>query len=101
MNTLEALRLLTPELAARYNSAELQRARILERLQRSPATRCVLERDCFAPSVTKRISELRRMGWRVQSDPLHQVTPDGRVNVGIVYSLTDANSTQCDLFETP
>lgn len=60
------------DLAARCNDAALQRQCIVQRLQREPATRTDLERKCDAPSVTKRISELRRFGWRIPGEPIKE-----------------------------
>ena len=99
MNPLVALRQLTPTQAARYNGAALQRERILHRLRQGPATRPALERECSAPSVTKRISELRGAGWRIESQWVETVGPDGTLNETTLYSLPDADTSQRDLFE--
>ncbi len=100
MSPLAAMRLLTPGLCTTYNGSKLQRQRILQRLQRGPATRAALEHDCNVPSVTKRVSELRGMGWRIESREELRTGPDGSVNVTTVYSLAEDNTAQPDLFET-
>lgn len=99
VNPLHRVRHLAPDLAARYNGAARQRECIVRRLRRGAATRAELERDCYAPSVTKRISELRRMGWRIEGEPINETAPDGSLNVATVYSLTDGDSAQSDLFD--
>ena len=100
MNPLDAMRLLAPGLCVLYNGSKLQRQRILQRLQHGPATRAELEHDCNAPSVTKRISELRGMGWDIKSRDDLRTGPDGLVNIATVYSLAKDNAAQSDLFET-
>ena len=103
MSPLEAIRSLPRELAARYNTTAQQRARIRHRLRTGPATRPELERECNAPSVTKRISELRaigrREGWRIDSEQINVTAPDGGVNVATVYRLTEGTAAQPDLFD--
>lgn len=99
MSPLDAMRLLAPGLCALYNGSKLQRQRILQRLQRGPATRVELEHDCNAPSATKRVSELRGMGWPIESREELRTGPDGMVNVATVYSLADVDTSQGDLFE--
>ena len=98
MNPLEALRHLAPAQAARYNTAALQRKRILHRLSEGPATRPELERASGAPSVTKRISELRRDGWHIAGQWIEATAPDGRLNAQTLYSLADDDTAQGDLF---
>ena len=98
MNPVAAKRRLIPSCCAPYNSTALQWSRILRRLVSGPATRAELERDCNVPSATKRISEMRRAGWRIESrEELHTGT-DGTVNVATVYSLADDNTARSDLF---
>lgn len=103
MSPLEAVRSLPRELAARYNNAAQQRARILRRLRMGTATRPELERECNAPSVTKRISELRAIGrcegWRIDSEQINVTAPDGGVNVATVYRLSEDDGAQPDLFD--
>jgi hypothetical protein len=103
VSPLETIRSLPREVAARYNGAAQQRACILLRLRTGPATRTEIERDCNAPSVTKRISELRaigrREGWRIHSEQIDVTAPDGGVNVATVYSLNEGDAAQPDLFD--
>ena len=99
VNPLDTVRQLAPGQRALYNGTKLQRQRILQRLEQGSATRAELERDCNAPSVTKRISELRERGWRIESGDGLRTGPDGTVNVAIVYSLAEDNTAQSDLFE--
>lgn len=99
MNPLQAVRNLAPAQAARYNRTAAQRERILRRLQRGPATRLALERECAAPSVTKRISELRRAGWAIESQWIEVAASDGTLNEATLYSLADADALQGDLFD--
>ena len=101
MNPLAYVHRLAPGVAARYNGAALQRERILSCLQRGPATRAELERVCNAPSVTKRISELRRRGWRIESEFIAETAHDGSVNFVTLYRLVGGDAAQADLFETP
>ncbi len=98
-NPLQVLHKLAPEQAAQYNGAALQRERIGHRLQRGPATRAELERECDCPSVTKRISELRRAGMRIEGQWTEATAADGRINACTLYSLADADTAQRDLFE--
>ena len=100
MNPLAHVHRLAPGVAARYNGAARQRERILSRLRRGPATRAELERACNAPSVTKRISELCRKGWRIAGEAISETAPDGSVNVAKLYHLVEGDSAQADLFET-
>lgn len=99
MNPLHVVRHLAPAQAARYNRTALQRERILHRLRQGPATRAELERECGCPSVTKRISELRRVGYRIDRAWLTETAPDGGVNMQTLYSLADDDTAQRDLFD--
>lgn len=99
VSPLDHMHELAPGMAARYNGAALQRERILSRLSSGPATRAALERDCNAPSVTKRISELRRKGWRIEGEVIAETSPDGGVNLTTLYRLADGATAQSDLFE--
>ena len=87
MNPLQVVRHLTPGQAARYNRTAVQRERILHRLRQGPATRAELERECGAASVTKRISELRRKGFRIVGQWAEATAPDGGINACTLYSL--------------
>ena len=82
-----------------YNTTARQRERILKRLQHSPATRTELERECWAPSVTKRIAELRREGWPILSTWTACTAPDGSVSGAVLYTLAagTADTAQMDL----
>lgn len=73
--------------APQQNTTAAQRARIILHLQCLPASRRVLERECWVPSVTKRISELRREGWPIVSTRTTETGPDGSVSDAVVYSL--------------
>lgn len=85
----------------RYNGAAQQRNRIVERLRQGPATRSELQHVCRAPSVTKRISELRRMGWPIESESIREIAPDGSVNRTKLYRLRKGDTVQTELFEAP
>lgn len=99
MNPLQVVRHLAPGPAARYNRTALQRERIVHRLQHGPATRAEVERECGCPSVTKRVSELRRAGWRISGEWIEATAPDGSVNAQTLYSLAGDDTAQRDLFE--
>jgi hypothetical protein len=100
VSPLDHMHQLAPGMAARYNGSALQRDRIVSRLRRGPATRAELERDCRVPSATKRISELRRVGWRIDGEVIPETAPDGGVNLTTLYRLADGDTAQSDLFET-
>lgn len=101
MNTHGGFRWFTPSSAARYNTTAQQRERIVERLRNGAATRSELQHTCRAPSVTKRISELRRMGWPIESESITETAPDGSVNRTTLYRLGDGDTVQTELFEAP
>jgi hypothetical protein len=71
----------------RYNGVAGQRERILARLRQGPATRQELEREANCLSVTKRVSELRGLGWPIKSAWAEEAGPDGSVSATAVYSL--------------
>jgi hypothetical protein len=81
-----------------YHSTELQRTRILERLRQGPATRQALEAEAGAGCARKRISELRRKGWRIKTEWADAAAPEGRVRLVAVYRLDEADPRQADLF---
>ena len=87
VNPLQTVRNLAPSQAARYNRTALQRERIVHRLRQGPATRAELERECGAASVTKRISELRRKGFRIVGEWGEATAHDGSVNACTFYRL--------------
>lgn len=60
LNQLHAHAVLSP--TTPRNNVRLQRELVLARLQASLASRAVLCRVCSCPSVTQRLSEMRRMG---------------------------------------
>lgn len=72
---------------ARRNGVQAQRERLIARLQRGPATRGALARECYCPSPTKRVSELRRIGHDIRSAWIEEREPDGTVSPTVLYSL--------------
>jgi len=88
------------EPSARYNTTAAQRDRIIRRLQHGPATRDTLARECYVPCITKRISELRRMGWPIAGHWAYEGAPDGSANAATLYSLAVIDTAQRDLFAT-
>jgi len=93
---LHAQAVLSP--AAPRNAVGLQRERVLARLKAGPASRAALCRECSCPSVTKRVSELRRMGWAIRSQWIEEREPDGSVSPTVLYSLpSDADPEQLAL----
>lgn len=81
------------------NTVKAQRDRVLKRLQAGPATAATLGRECYCPSPTKRVSELRRKGWPIQSEWIELREPDGTVSPATLYSLAaDADRAQLALF---
>lgn len=97
-NPLDAVRSVTAGESALYYGAALQRSCILARLMRGPASRPELERHCAAPSVTKRISELRRQGFEISSGWAPVSGPGGTAQVVTVYCLAMPDDRQADLF---
>lgn len=84
--------------AARPNTARAQRERVLMRLQAGPATPAALTRECYCPSPTKRVSELRRAGWPIRSTWIELREPDGTVSPATLYTLpADADPAQLSL----
>lgn len=83
---------------ARPNTARAQRERVLMRLQAGPATAAALARECYCPSPTKRVSELRRAGWPIRSAWIELREPDGTVSPATLYRLpADADPAQLSL----
>lgn len=76
-----------PELAPNFTRA--QRARIVARLQAGPCDGPTLAAACWAPSVTKRLSELRREGWPIRTTWAQRIGPDGTASVVAVYALAE------------
>jgi hypothetical protein len=81
-----------------YNSTEAQRIAMLARLAAGPATAEQLMADCNAPCPTKRISELRRMGYPIHTDIADRLNAGGSVNRVGLYSLLQPDTRQPDLF---
>jgi hypothetical protein len=93
------LHVLTPSAGrAPQNGVQAQRERLLARLQRGSATRGALARECYCPSVTKRVSELRRMGHDIRSEWVEEREPDGSVSPTTLYSMAaDSEAAQLAL----
>ena len=96
-------RVLSLEPGARYNNTTLQRQRIIDALRRAGPTGLTaaeLQGCCNAPCVTKRVSELRRRSWPIDSHPQAIAADDGSVNTVARYVLQDVDPTaQGDLFD--
>jgi Helix-turn-helix domain len=97
-NPLDAVRGIAAGEPAHYYGAALQRSCILARLMRGPASRPALELHCAAPSVTKRISELRRQGFNIASGWASVSGPGGTAQVVTVYCLAVPDDRQANLF---
>lgn len=96
MSPLDAKRQIETAGAAPYNNTALQRERILSRLRQGLATQPLLTKECGCPSVTKRISELRRMGFAINTQWVEGVSPAGLMNVPALYNL-DGDSERAQL----
>ena len=81
-----------------YNRAAAQRASILARLAVGPATAEQLMADCNVPCPTKRLSELRRLGYPIHTDDADRLNTGGSVNRVGLYSLEASEPRQPDLF---
>lgn len=82
-----------------YNGTARQRACIVARLMRGPASRGELEGECGAPCVTKRVSELRALGYAIRSTWVHRPGPAGTAgNLTTLYALVTRDDRQRDLF---
>lgn len=81
-----------------YNDTAAQRSAILKRLSLGPATAEQLQADCDVPCPTKRISELRRLGYPIHTDEAARVTAGGAVNRVGLYTLRAPDTRQPDLF---
>jgi hypothetical protein len=97
-NPLDAVHGIAAAERSSYYGAALQRSCILARLMRGPASRHELERHCGAPSVTKRVSELRRMGYEIDGGWAPMAGPGGTVSVAMVYCLAVPDDRQGNLF---
>ena len=80
-----------------YNTCERQRAAILQRLAQGPATVAELMQDCHAPDPRKRISDLRREGYAIDSHEIERPNGDGTVNRVRAYVLRVKDARQCEL----
>jgi hypothetical protein len=69
------------------NTAAAQRRRILARLQAGPCDADTLAATCWAPCVTKRVSELRREGWPIRTSWTERRGPDQTTSLRAVYEL--------------
>jgi hypothetical protein len=101
LHASDLVAMLPAELAANYNGTALQRDRLLHCLRLvGPAGMLgpELARVCNVPSITKRISELRRAGHEIDTEPGHVVASDGSVSACARYVLRCADDAQGDLF---
>lgn len=101
LHAADLVAMVPPELAAKYNGAALQRERLLHCLrQAGPAGMlgAELARVCNVPSVTKRISELRKAGAEIDSEADHVQAADGTVSACARYVLRVADDAQGELF---
>ena len=80
-----------------YNGIATQRAAILARLERGPATGAQLQSECNAPDPTRRIHELREAGHLIDTTPTAQENPDGTINTVGLYVLRIKDTRQAEL----
>lgn len=80
-----------------YNRIATQRAAILARLQRGPATGAQLQSQCNAPDPTRRIHELRKAGHLIDTTPIAQKNSDGTINTVGLYVLRVKDTRQAEL----
>ena len=81
-----------------YNGIAIQRAAILERLTKGPATGVQLQTECHVPDPTARIHELRTEGHQIDTRWTDQANPDGSVNRVALYVLRGRDDRQLELF---
>ncbi|MBI3156995.1 MAG: hypothetical protein HYZ20_16560 [Burkholderiales bacterium] len=81
-----------------YWGVAYQRTCILSRLMKGPATCAELSQLCGARSATKRVSELRRAGFAIESGWASIAGPGGTVSLSAVYHLAEPDDRQRDLF---
>jgi hypothetical protein len=81
-----------------YNGISTQRAAILNRLEKAPATGVELQNECNSPDPTARIHELRTQGHDIETRWIDQVNPDGSVNRVGLYVLRVKDTRQSELF---
>lgn len=80
-----------------YNGIATQRAAIIVRLQKGPATGVQLLTECNVPDPTARIHELRNEGHQIETRWVYQVNPDGTVNRVALYVLLVKDDRQGEL----
>lgn len=80
-----------------YNGIATQRAAILARLERGPATGAQLQSECNAPDPTRRIHELRKAGHLIDTGETDQLNPDGTANTVALYALRVKDTRQAEL----
>jgi len=80
-----------------HNGIATQRAAILARLAKGPATGAQLQAECSAPDPTARIHELRTEGHAIDTHWTDQSNPDGSVNRVALYVLRVKDDRQLEL----
>ena len=80
-----------------HNGIATQRAAILARLAKGPATGAQLQAECSAPDPTARIHELRTEGHAIDTLWTDQSNPDGSVNRVALYVLRVIDDRQLEL----
>lgn len=80
-----------------HNGIATQRAVILARLAKGPATGAQLQAECSAPDPTARIHELRTEGHAIDTHWTDQTNPDGSVNRVALYVLRVKDDRQLEL----
>lgn len=85
----------------RYNGIEGQRLAILHRLNSGPATVEQLTTGCNAPDPRARVYELRSDGYRIETQMIDRINPDGSVNRVGLYVLSVTDTRQCELNFNP
>ncbi len=87
-------------MTAQADTVIAQRSRIVEYLRRNiRATVDELRIACDVPSVTKRISEMRKAGYRILTERTTTVSPDGkRLHYGTARYVWQGEPAQLGLF---
>ena len=96
-----ALHCFAQALGPRRNKTAAQRARILTALRQAGPSGMLssdLAAVCGVPCITKRVSELRRMGYPIGGGLQARTVPDGTLSPQACYVLDDSPSNQQDLF---
>ena len=84
-----------------HNGIATQRAAILARLAKGPATGAQLQAECNAPDPTARIHELRkRDGHPIETHWTERMNADGTINRIAVYVLRSKDERQLELIPT-